>query len=437
MKSPTAGKTMFSVLFCISGTGVYLPPYTIYKAKHVYDSWTFGGPKDAAYSCSDSGWMMDTNFESWFINVFVKHTESHEKPVLLTFDGHNSHLTYNTVKAAMDNDIVILCLPPNTSHALQPLDVGVFRAVKVSWKRILNKWFTESCMTAVDKAVFPTLLARLWQQLDPMHAINAFRGAGLYPCDRAAAAHRVTAVKTDVPSGRVSPAPTAEGGPSTPASTPQKVLRAAILDVLSPEPSTSTMAGQKQKKRKRTRVQAKIGEVLTEESVLARLEKEMINRKEKKASCKPTTTQTSSKQVRGSPIKKKKVKRSLLVELGSSESDGEVSDNFLDSNSENEVETHVVGSVDINDLVEAVTYVIVQYEGSHFPGVVKKIAKKGVAVSCMQKSMNNTWKWPEREDVCSYELKNIVEIIQPPSLVGSRGQYYVVPEAERYWELKA
>ena len=105
-------------------------------------------------------------------------------------------------------------------------------------------------MTAVDKAVFPTLLARLWQQLDPMHAINAFRGAGLYPCDRAAAAHRVTAVKTDVPSGRVSPAPTAEGGPSTPASTPRKVLRAAILDVLSPEPSTSTMAGQKQKKEK-------------------------------------------------------------------------------------------------------------------------------------------------------------------------------------------
>ena len=40
IKTPTAGKTSISVLFCISALGQYLPPFTIYKAKHLYDTWT-------------------------------------------------------------------------------------------------------------------------------------------------------------------------------------------------------------------------------------------------------------------------------------------------------------------------------------------------------------------------------------------------------------
>lgn len=206
------------------------------------------GPKDASYSCSDSGWMIDINFENWFITIFVKHTESHEKPVLLTYDGHNSHLTFNTIKTAMDNNIIILCLPPNTSHALQPLDVGVFRPVKVAWKKILNTWFTESRNKSVDKAVFPTLLAKLWSQLDPMHAINAFRGAGLYPPNRKAVMHRVVGVEPpeDVPSTSTSQMP----------ETPRKLLRTAILQVISPPASKETEQGVEQKKRQRKRVQA-------------------------------------------------------------------------------------------------------------------------------------------------------------------------------------
>ena len=37
MKAPNSGKTMFSVLFCVSATGVYLPPFTVYKSKNLYE----------------------------------------------------------------------------------------------------------------------------------------------------------------------------------------------------------------------------------------------------------------------------------------------------------------------------------------------------------------------------------------------------------------
>ena len=63
--------------------------------------------------------------------------------------------------------------------------------------------------------------------------------------------------------------------------TPRRVLSKAILKVLSPPPSTDTEEAKAQKKMKRKRVQSTMGEVLTNEAVLERLQKESTWRKEK------------------------------------------------------------------------------------------------------------------------------------------------------------
>ena len=34
---------------------------------------------------------------------------------------------------AYDNNIIILCLPPHVTHAMQPLDVGVFGPFQTAW----------------------------------------------------------------------------------------------------------------------------------------------------------------------------------------------------------------------------------------------------------------------------------------------------------------
>ena len=69
-------------------------------------------------------------------------------------------MTYGTVKLAIENEIIIIYLPPHTSHALQPLDVGVFKGLR-AWKRILLRFSSESGMTTVDIGFFPTLLKQL------------------------------------------------------------------------------------------------------------------------------------------------------------------------------------------------------------------------------------------------------------------------------------
>ena len=69
--------------------------------------------------------------------------------LLFFFDRNRSHLTYGTVKLAIENEIIIICLPPHTSHALQPLDVGVFKGLKADWRKILLRFYRETRMTAV------------------------------------------------------------------------------------------------------------------------------------------------------------------------------------------------------------------------------------------------------------------------------------------------
>ena len=110
---PTEGKAMYTVLFIGNAAEDILPPYVIYKSQELHDTWVLGGPPGAVYNCTNSGWMEDYVFEDCFINMFIPQTADVEKPIVIFFNGHNSHLTYNTVVHAKQNDIAIICLPTN------------------------------------------------------------------------------------------------------------------------------------------------------------------------------------------------------------------------------------------------------------------------------------------------------------------------------------
>ena len=49
---------------------------------------------------------------------------------LLICDGHDSYITGQYIGHCMDNNIVLMILPPHSSHLTQPLDVGVFGPLK-------------------------------------------------------------------------------------------------------------------------------------------------------------------------------------------------------------------------------------------------------------------------------------------------------------------
>ena len=58
---------------------------------------------------------------------------------LLICDGHDSHISAEFIRHCIANDIVLMLLPPHSSHLMQPLDVGVFFPLKHEMGRFLNQ----------------------------------------------------------------------------------------------------------------------------------------------------------------------------------------------------------------------------------------------------------------------------------------------------------
>jgi DDE superfamily endonuclease len=49
---------------------------------------------------------------------------------LLICNGHDSHITASWIAHCMRNNIILMVLPPHSSHATQPLDISVFKPLK-------------------------------------------------------------------------------------------------------------------------------------------------------------------------------------------------------------------------------------------------------------------------------------------------------------------
>lgn len=103
---------------------------------------------------------------------------------ILFVDGHYSHISIETIDLAIENNIVLICLPPHTTHILQPLDVSVFKPVKSAWKKVIDDYFKRTNYQSIDKKVFPSLVNELYQKaFKKEHAISGFVKTGLFPLD--------------------------------------------------------------------------------------------------------------------------------------------------------------------------------------------------------------------------------------------------------------
>lgn len=96
---------------------------------------------------------------------------------MLIFNGFESHIHIELIEYCLDHKILTFCLPAHTLHVLQPLDVGVFAALKKYYKQEVNR-----LSYAIDKNEFPNLLARARQKAFSIQNIAAgFRATGTWP----------------------------------------------------------------------------------------------------------------------------------------------------------------------------------------------------------------------------------------------------------------
>lgn len=95
-------------------------------------------------------------------------------------DGHNSHTTYKLCNFAAKHNIIILCLPPHTTHRLQPCDVGVFGPLAGTWKKEVNLASAEYIEIRKHNLIRIYSKARS-TAFAPETIRNAFRTTGIWP----------------------------------------------------------------------------------------------------------------------------------------------------------------------------------------------------------------------------------------------------------------
>ena len=69
---------------------------------------------------------------------------SKESKILVILDNHESHISLAAIDKARECGIVLLTIPPKTSHKLQPLDKSVFSPFKASYNRAADNWMRSS-----------------------------------------------------------------------------------------------------------------------------------------------------------------------------------------------------------------------------------------------------------------------------------------------------
>ncbi len=147
-------------------TGERLPLFVILKGKRWIGGWfTPELEPDDRISLNENGRTDNKLCIEWMEERFEPFTRSHLRGEyrLLIIDGHASHMSTKFITFTRANKIICLCLPPNSTHLLQPLDVSVFGLLKKNYKKLLSKK-TRFSTYNIDKTDFISLIQKARRQ---------------------------------------------------------------------------------------------------------------------------------------------------------------------------------------------------------------------------------------------------------------------------------
>ena len=182
-----------SIMLCGSAAGQLMNVHVNYKAKSLWQTWTEGGPGGTLYTATLSGWFDTATCEKFFFDCALPVLRRQEGKKVLVCDNLSAHLSMDILKACVEKEIAMVCLPPNSTDKLQPLDVGVFRSLKSCWRDVLREFKLKfPKKSGVDNCEFPPLLKKTLLRADlGRHLPNAFAACGLVPVSLEKATSRI------------------------------------------------------------------------------------------------------------------------------------------------------------------------------------------------------------------------------------------------------
>ena len=146
-------------------------------------------PKVAPPGCiggaNSSGWVNEDLFLA-YLNHFICHTRcSKENKVFLILDNHEAHISLAAIDLAKENGVVLLTMPPHTSHRLQPLDVCCFKPFKTAYAQAMENWMRSKTGKTITIYEIPEFVAHAQLHgLTAKNILSAFQSTSIFPYNR-------------------------------------------------------------------------------------------------------------------------------------------------------------------------------------------------------------------------------------------------------------
>lgn len=180
----TDNRELVTAVESISGDGHDLPPMLITSGKLHQERWysTTELENDVLIGLSESGYSNDELSMQW-LRHFERFSVKRQKGTcrLLLFDGYGSHATKEFITFCDNHRIIPFCLPPHTTHFLQPLDVVVFQPYKHFHREAVDAAMRAGCWEFNKLEFFAAITSIRKQTFKRNTVLSALRKTGLIP----------------------------------------------------------------------------------------------------------------------------------------------------------------------------------------------------------------------------------------------------------------
>ncbi|CAK8684407.1 unnamed protein product [Clavelina lepadiformis] len=179
--SAERGKTITAVC-AMSAIGNYVPPIFIFPRKRMAMGLLQDAPSGSRGFASPSGWIDSEIFLDWLKHFKKYANPSIDKKVLLILDNHASHLNLPAIEFARQNGIIMLSIPPHTSHRLQLLDRTFFGPLKTYYNQAIDHWMVTNYGKRVQSSQVCGFFCTAYSKAATVQkAVNGFKSAGIMP----------------------------------------------------------------------------------------------------------------------------------------------------------------------------------------------------------------------------------------------------------------
>ncbi|XP_065677274.1 uncharacterized protein LOC136092644 [Hydra vulgaris] len=175
------GKTV-TIVCSMNAVGIYIPPAFNFPQKNMRNDFMDNSPPDSVGFAHKSGWMTQEIFLD-YLEHFAYHTKlTIADPVLLIVDNHNSHISFSAIEFCRKHSIVMLTLPPHSTHMMQPLDVTFFSPFKTYYSQACDNWMVNHPGRPITEAQVPALVRHAYDRSATTGiARKGFQETGIWP----------------------------------------------------------------------------------------------------------------------------------------------------------------------------------------------------------------------------------------------------------------